>query len=238
MLWFLVEGSSSKENTMDRWSGSAKKPLSSSVFEVSCRRHPLLPGLLSLIVAVLISTNVVFAQQDTTQGNTMGSAGGQSAAPGVSAPPMLKRAFLPEEEPLLLSTRPIPHRTTLEHERAKDQAERGQSPGTTKPVLSPSAVSPSTGVQATTVTPSGTDLAPSAPFFGGSFGGVTDTGQFPPDVPIAAGPKNIVVATNGRVHVFRKNGSLVPAASRSEEHTSELQSHHDLVCRLLLEKKK
>src|SRR5438034_702990 len=29
-----------------------------------------------------------------------------------------------------------------------------------------------------------------------------------------------------------------PAAVRSEEHTSELQSHSDLVCRLLLEKKK
>src|SRR5260221_9177658 len=28
------------------------------------------------------------------------------------------------------------------------------------------------------------------------------------------------------------------ARSRSEEHTSELQSHSDLVCRLLLEKKK
>src|SRR5437773_12526955 len=28
------------------------------------------------------------------------------------------------------------------------------------------------------------------------------------------------------------------ALFRSEEHTSELQSHHDLVCRLLLEKKK
>src|SRR5437667_10420451 len=28
------------------------------------------------------------------------------------------------------------------------------------------------------------------------------------------------------------------AAPRSEEHTSELQSHHELVCRLLLEKKK
>src|SRR5437667_6157641 len=27
-------------------------------------------------------------------------------------------------------------------------------------------------------------------------------------------------------------------AERSEEHTSELQSHHDIVCRLLLEKKK
>src|SRR5437773_8405093 len=30
----------------------------------------------------------------------------------------------------------------------------------------------------------------------------------------------------------------VTARTRSEEHTSELQSHHDLVCRLLLEKKK
>src|SRR5436190_13981601 len=30
----------------------------------------------------------------------------------------------------------------------------------------------------------------------------------------------------------------LPAESRSEEHTSELQSHSDLVCRLLLEKKK
>src|SRR5437773_7624729 len=33
--------------------------------------------------------------------------------------------------------------------------------------------------------------------------------------------------------------SFVPAIvglARSEEHTSELQSHHDLVCRLLLEK--
>src|SRR5437773_6613965 len=29
-----------------------------------------------------------------------------------------------------------------------------------------------------------------------------------------------------------------PGGVRSEEHTSELQSHHDLVCRLLLEKKK
>src|SRR5437773_690623 len=29
-----------------------------------------------------------------------------------------------------------------------------------------------------------------------------------------------------------------PPSWRSEEHTSELQSHHDLVCRLLLEKKK
>src|SRR5207248_5741159 len=33
-------------------------------------------------------------------------------------------------------------------------------------------------------------------------------------------------------------GRKPPAATRSEEHTSELQSPYDLVCRLLLEKKK
>src|SRR5438034_10291844 len=31
---------------------------------------------------------------------------------------------------------------------------------------------------------------------------------------------------------------VAPESPRSEEHTSELQSHSDLVCRLLLEKKK
>src|SRR5437667_2522241 len=33
------------------------------------------------------------------------------------------------------------------------------------------------------------------------------------------------------------NGESAETVKRSEEHTSELQSHHDLVCRLLLEKK-
>src|SRR5437773_5979973 len=38
----------------------------------------------------------------------------------------------------------------------------------------------------------------------------------------------------GRAHPGHRRGG----EGRSEEHTSELQSHHDLVCRLLLEKKK
>src|SRR5947207_8444826 len=41
-------------------------------------------------------------------------------------------------------------------------------------------------------------------------------------------------AGNDRDVIPRSNAS----AGRSEEHTSELQSHSDLVCRLLLEKKK
>src|SRR6266540_6308997 len=32
--------------------------------------------------------------------------------------------------------------------------------------------------------------------------------------------------------------AIIQGVGRSEEHTSELQSHHDLVCLLLLEKKK
>src|SRR5438034_8762673 len=39
-------------------------------------------------------------------------------------------------------------------------------------------------------------------------------------------------------HVDRLSSNETKIAPRSEEHTSELQSHSDLVCRLLLEKKK
>src|SRR5437588_8743210 len=37
---------------------------------------------------------------------------------------------------------------------------------------------------------------------------------------------------------LRRNAVHLRGVARSEEHTSELQSHSDLVCRLLLEKKK
>src|SRR5215471_15839752 len=47
----------------------------------------------------------------------------------------------------------------------------------------------------------------------------------------------------GEADILRKNGEplaveyvVIPTAIRSEEHTSELQSRRDLVCRLLLEK--
>src|SRR6266540_4586335 len=40
------------------------------------------------------------------------------------------------------------------------------------------------------------------------------------------------------IHQHKDLQNAPESQSRSEEHTSELQSHHDLVCRLLLEKKK
>src|SRR5256885_10898871 len=45
-------------------------------------------------------------------------------------------------------------------------------------------------------------------------------------------------AVNGLLRQWRHNGVTLRIRVRSEEHTSELQSPCNLVCRLLLEKKK
>src|SRR2546421_7227939 len=61
---------------------------------------------------------------------------------------------------------------------------------------------------------------------------------------------NVLVVDVGGTHIkvlatgqtepreFRSGPTMTPKRMRSEEHTSELQSRSDLVCRLLLEKKK
>src|SRR2546430_12338864 len=45
-------------------------------------------------------------------------------------------------------------------------------------------------------------------------------------------------AAEQRLHRDQEGVAVVESAGRSEEHTSELQSQSNLVCRLLLEKKK
>src|SRR5437773_6526882 len=45
-------------------------------------------------------------------------------------------------------------------------------------------------------------------------------------------------ASSSRASIENARTSSSGRGGRSEEHTSELQSHHELVCRLLLEKKK
>src|SRR5260370_15774397 len=51
------------------------------------------------------------------------------------------------------------------------------------------------------------------------------------------GPARTCIQKNG-TKSRRPNGCMRRPDRRSEEHTSELQSHLNLVCRLLLEKKK
>src|SRR5699024_11511986 len=50
--------------------------------------------------------------------------------------------------------------------------------------------------------------------------------------------KEIIESQKTGTRKTRKDAVLVNELLRSEEHTSELQSRFDLVCRLLLEKKK
>src|SRR5690606_41204275 len=52
------------------------------------------------------------------------------------------------------------------------------------------------------------------------------------EVPFAGHP------SVGTAHAVLEAGLALPQDGRSEEHTSELQSRENLVCRLLLEKKK
>src|SRR5437867_8809687 len=53
--------------------------------------------------------------------------------------------------------------------------------------------------------------------------------------PMLANPVALTFDEHGRCYVERERDRV---GERSEEHTSELQSPYDLVCRLLLEKKK
>src|SRR5206468_8903359 len=57
-------------------------------------------------------------------------------------------------------------------------------------------------------------------------------------VPSASGDMGTFVGFASSSVAFAALGFPYPGATRSEEHTSELQSRSDLVCRLLLEKKK
>src|SRR5436190_11853425 len=57
-------------------------------------------------------------------------------------------------------------------------------------------------------------------------------------LPISGGPPPAFLRLRGACAFGPATKSSCPPRGRSEEHTSELQSHSDLVCRLLLEKKK
>src|SRR5256886_4133628 len=56
--------------------------------------------------------------------------------------------------------------------------------------------------------------------------------------PCASSTKSICCTSESPALTRPSSGSTLIAMARSEEHTSELQSQSNLVCRLLLEKKK
>src|SRR5690349_9432177 len=74
----------------------------------------------------------------------------------------------------------------------------------------------------------------------GAFHGDQHSGQGPVGLATAVAMAEFLTRTHtpGTVTVYGTPGEEMMPPERSEEHTSELQSRRDLVCRLLLEKKK
>src|SRR5260370_29406338 len=62
--------------------------------------------------------------------------------------------------------------------------------------------------------------------------------HFPSQVPTFLLRRELVLQVDGRCPSRDQSPGELVDIERSEEHTSELQSHLNLVCRLLLEKKK
>src|SRR5437588_9395840 len=67
---------------------------------------------------------------------------------------------------------------------------------------------------------------------------VTSCGRAVPSTCTAAGDSRFIASVQSNVSVMNCAAYSPPSMFwRSEEHTSELQSHSELVCRLLLEKR-
>src|SRR5574343_1054378 len=72
---------------------------------------------------------------------------------------------------------------------------------------------------------------------GMSIGIVDDAKSYTINYGQTAQQNGFPVTDSTMFHIASITKVFTATAIRSEEHTSELQSHHDIVCRLLLEKK-
>src|SRR5690242_20842754 len=66
----------------------------------------------------------------------------------------------------------------------------------------------------------------------------TGTGRPPAFAELTRAPSMLKMVPGAAARAIRPAEVITRGSPRSEEHTSELQSHVNLVCRLLLEKKK
>lgn len=129
-----------------------------------------------------------------------GSAGGVAKGSGVS--------MRPEQGTSQAAPRsrvaPPPPGLTKEGKAAIRQARHGNAQPAERPTMNAGSV-PSD--------PSANGPQPDTPALGTSFQDVTDTGSFPPDSQIAAGPNNIVASANGAVNILDKRGNSLSSQS-------------------------
>jgi hypothetical protein len=86
---------------------------------------------------------------------------------------------------------------------ALEQARRGNAQPAERRTIDAQALPPGPSVNG----PGNDEPQPDTPALGTTFQGMADTGWFPPDEQVAAGPNNIVVATNGGVNILSKRGT-------------------------------
>src|SRR5229473_2357757 len=172
------------------------------------RQSHISVALVTFMVLTLIIFTALpaFTQGDSTDAEE-GSAGGQADVPAVEGPALDRSRVVTEAlpEPQL---QPHPRGFTQEGVVAKNLVRRGKVEWTTKAVIVADATPGEFTLPDAAASP---EL--DAPILGVTFPGVTDTGQFPPDPTIAAGPFNVVVATNGRVNTFDKAGKMLDSKS-------------------------
>lgn len=98
---------------------------------------------------------------------------------------------------------PPPLGLTERGKAALREARRGEAQPAGRPTVDVGAIpsGPSTNGPGTD------EPQPDTPALGTSFLGVADTGSFPPDSQIGAGPNNIVASTNGAVNIRDKRGN-------------------------------
>ncbi len=104
---------------------------------------------------------------------------------------------------------PPPLGLTKEGKAALREARSGNAQPAGRPTVDVGAIpsGPSTNG------PENNEPQPDTPALGTSFLGVADTGSFPPDSQIAAGPNNVVASANGAVNILDKRGNSLSSQS-------------------------
>jgi hypothetical protein len=169
----------------------------------------LLAGGLALVAGVGGAGSAkAQAQENSAQGRDNTRAGGAGGSADVLGVPMRPEPADSQARAVPRGDAPLPPMLlTKEGKAALREARQGEAQPAQSRTIDAGAIpsDPSTNG------PENNEPQPDTPALGHHFLGVADSGQIPPDTQIAAGPNNIVAATNGAVNILDKRGNTLSA---------------------------
>ena len=186
----------------------------------------LVAGSLTMVWGLDDTDSRVAQAQTTSKGQDDGSptegAAGRAVERGVSMRPDTDATHVrvaPQR-----AVEPPPLGLTKEGKAALREARRGEAQPVGRPTVDVGAIpsGPSTNG------PENDEPQPDTPALGTSFLGVADTGSFPPDSQIAAGPNNIVASTNGAVNILDKRGNSLSSQTLAGFFSALGPEHNDV----------